>query len=269
MQIRTSEHLKLDLATSVLGLVNISLEARFSSHSSCCAGPTGSTVTPLELGRPKRFFGQRSSRDEVLCKVRFHFATLHDTLKHGNNMSWILLGVCPLVLQKLVLCVGFCAGGGRARLLGAADPRICLNGTMMQMLVGGCKMRLLDKAHELGTRGTLDQKTRTVSTSSHQPKRSLPELPMNQGPSHLPIYGHLRDTWRSKGACALNIFLSNTCAPLLGKKREHKHTPLVQFSCGHSHPDAQGSKSFSRHRGRRETQFWCGRPRFSVRTSMT
>ena len=41
------------------------------------------------------------------------------------------VGLCPLVLQKLVLCVPFLHGRG------APDPRICSKGDMKQMLVRG------------------------------------------------------------------------------------------------------------------------------------
>ena len=57
-----------------------------------------------------------------------------------------------------------------------------------------------------------------------------------------------------------------------GKKNDININFLVRISRGHSRPlrpDAQGSKSFSHHRGRRKTHFRCGRPRFSARTSMT
>ena len=66
--------------------------------------------------------------------------------------------------------------------------------------------------------------------------------------------------------------------PSYGDSPEQKNINidfLVRIGCRRSRPlrpDAKGSKSFSPSRGRRKkkhTTIWCGRPRFSARTSMT
>ena len=77
--------------------------------------------------------------------------------------------MCPLVSQKVVLCVSFLhlwqgAGGSRSKNL--------LEGVMKQMLSQGRAhiASLLDEVREPGARSTPNQKTRTVSTCLMEPK---------------------------------------------------------------------------------------------------